>query len=185
MNINEVKNFTKVADIILDKYSKKFFNVEWIIEHKKFCQNVVDRIYIITENDIIKKIGGSACKGGLQKTILTYRDSSKGGKPSIRTTGVPLLINNSLKNGNKIAIYGMLGEKSMQKIKGLFEEKYMFVTANYKHSEMECLSDYKKICKKFPEWNFQENNEEWPEHIIEEHKKITLKKKFNLDENTD
>jgi hypothetical protein len=28
-----------------------------------------------------------------------------------------------------------------------------------------CRIDYKKIYGKYPQWNFQENGEEWPAHI--------------------
>ena len=28
-----------------------------------------------------------------------------------------------------------------------------------------CREDYKKIYGKYPIWNFQENVEEWPQHI--------------------
>mgnify|MGYP003331868667 CR=1 FL=1 len=184
MNISNVKTFTKVADLILDPLSKKYFEIKWYTEHKEFYTDEVDRIYIITENDIIKKIGGSACKGGLFKTITTYRDSSLSGKPSPRTFGIPVLINESLNKGNNISIYGMLGEKIIQKIKGLYDEDEIITSPNYKHSEDKCLIDYNKIYNRYPDWNFQENGEEWPSYILEQHKNLVYKKKNDTDENT-
>jgi hypothetical protein len=52
------------------------------------------------------------------------------------------LINQSLQKGNKIEIYGILGELVMTDIKGLFGMSTKLASPNYKYMEKCCLEDY-------------------------------------------
>ena len=185
MHIDKAVTATKVADVILDEKNKKYFQLVWDKSKKDLYKKEVDRIYLIIENGIIKKIGGSGCEGGLIKTITTYRDSSRSGKPSPRTIGVPYLINQSLQKGNKIEIYGILGELVMTQIKGLFGMNSKLASPNYKYMEKFCLEDYYSIVGTYPDWNFQEKNEKWPDEVIQLHLKLLNKKtkKELIDEN--
>lgn len=177
MKIDKVLTATKVADVILDPKNKKYFQPVWDQSKKDLYTMEVDRIYLIVENDLIKKIGGSGCVGGLKKTIETYRDSSLSGKPSPRTIGVPWLINKSLKNNNKVEIYVILGELVLTNIKGLFGFNSLLASPNYKYMEKCCLEDYYSSMGNYPDWNFQEKNEKWPEEVTELHLGLLNKKK--------
>jgi len=186
MHIEKVLTATKVADVILDEKNKKYFQLVWDKSKVDVYKMEVDRIYLIIENGIIKKIGGSGCEGGLIKTITTYRDSSLSGKPSPRTIGVPYLINQSLQKGNKIEIYGILGELVMTDIKGLFGMNTKLASPNYKYMEKCCLDDYYSEYGTYPDWNFQEKNEKWPDEVTQLHLELLNKKtkKELINENT-
>ena len=172
---------------VLFRESKECYYMYQLIMHGRaqtglVCVSSVDDY----ENGIIKKIGGSGCEGGLIKTITTYRDSSLGGKPSPRTIGVPYLINQSLQKGNKIEIYGILGELVLTDIKGLFGMNSKLASPNYKYMEKFCLEDYHSLVGTYPDWNFQEKNEKWPNEVIQLHLELLNKKskKELIDENT-
>lgn len=186
MHIDKVLTATKFADVILDEKNKKYFQLVWDKSKEDLYKMEVDRIYLIVVDGIIKKIGGSGCEGGLIKTITTYRDSSISGKPSPRTIGVPYLINQTLQKGSKVEIYGILGELVMTEIKGLFGMNRKYASPSFKYMEKCCLEDYYSLLSTYPDWNFQEKNEKWPDEVIELHLELLNKKskKELIDEDT-
>ncbi len=177
MKIKDVKTAFKVADVVLDKEHEKrkikfVFLTEIIDEHNtKINNNILTdnsgRIYIIVSNGIIKKIGGSQSKGGIKSTMSFYQGGMQGG-PSIRTYGVHILIKEELEQNNNVEIYMITSEKTMMKVKGLFDEKEIEVAA-FKDMEDRCKTDYKNVEGKYPPWNFQENGEIWRADILRGH----------------
>jgi hypothetical protein len=61
MNIKEVKTAIKVGDFILRKHHKNKIGIEYLPNlDKKTLTDDTARVYLITQDGIIKKIGGSA-----------------------------------------------------------------------------------------------------------------------------
>ena len=170
INIVNIPNIYYVGDIIHKNTDSK---CKWKLEYKcdKNIQNKKNgRIYLIIVDGIIYKIGSSEAKGGIKGTFTPY-EGGLGGSPSIRTFGIHKLIQEQLDLGKKIQIYVLFIEEIKTTIIGLTTNSMEIITyPQIKIMEDLCREDYKKIYGKYPRWNFQENVEEWPEHIKEAYK---------------
>jgi len=62
----------------------------------------------------------------------------------------------------------IISETIKTEVCGLFGVEIIEVSP-FKEMETKCLKDYFSIEKKYPEWNFQENNEVWYERIREKY----------------
>jgi hypothetical protein len=174
MNIKEVKTCFKVADAILDKEHGirhiKFIFLKDIKDAKgtKIDSGILrdesGRIYLIVSNKKIMKIGGSECKGGIKTTMSFYQGGMQGG-PSIRTYGIHILIKEELEKNKKVEIYMISSTKAKMRVKGLFSEDVMEVSA-FRDMERKCKQDYISREKKLPPWNFQERGEMWRQDIL-------------------
>ena len=136
------------------------------------------RVYIILSNDEIMKIGGSMSRGGIKATMNFYVSAQQGG-PSQRSFCIHLLIEREINNGKKVELGLIQNEKTTAEIKGLNSKKIVDVAA-FKESEDLCKEEYKNIYGKYPPWNFQENNEEYPEELTNLHRKY-MEERSNKD----
>jgi len=177
MNIKDVKTAFKVANVILDKVHKerriKFVFLDEVHNEngKKISKDVLrdeaGRIYLIVSNSEIMKIGGSECRGGIKTTMSFYQGGMQGG-PSIRTFGIHILIKEELEKGNKVEIYMISSTKTRMKVKGLFSEEEMEVSA-FRDMERKCKNDFISVEGELPPWNFQERGEVWRQDILRAH----------------
>jgi len=181
MNIEDVKTAFKVADVVLDKeheknYIKFVFLSELFDEKgKKLDKSILrdkrGRVYIITVDGVIKKIGGSIDKGGIKATLSFYQAAMQG-RPSLRSYGTHLLIKEALEKGSSVEIYMITSTGIEAPIKGLFSEKAAIkMVAVFKEMEDRCKEDYNQIEGTYPEWNFQERGVPWPAYLQESHNK--------------
>ena len=130
---------------------------KWI-DDKEIINNGNSRIYIITVNDEIKKIGGSVCKGGIKNTMSFYM-SANTGKPSISRFAVMKEIKKELEKNNVVDIYVSFIEPVNVVINGLFGKKEIINHLSFKESEDFCKEEYYNTYKRYPDWNWQENND--------------------------
>jgi len=175
MKIQDVKTAFKVADVILDKdhgirHIKFIFPNEVYDENNKKIDNKVlkdnsGRIYLIISDGIIMKIGGSQSKGGIKSTLSFYQGGMQGG-PSIRTYGIHILLKEELEKDKKVEIYMITSQRARMKVKGLFSEEEMEVSA-FKDMEDKCKKDYVEREGTYPPWNFQEKGEPWRQDILQ------------------
>lgn len=164
MHINEVKTAIKVGDFVLRKGNRNKINFQFSPElDKKTLSDDAARIYLITQDEIIKKIGGSIQKGGIKGTISFYIGAMTGspGRPRFI---VHLLIERALKSGSQVSLYMITSPKTMAKVTGLFGTKKMKI-ASFKEMEDLCKSDYYSREKRYPDWNFQENHQPYPSDL--------------------
>ncbi|MEM4215173.1 MAG: hypothetical protein QW484_02310 [Candidatus Pacearchaeota archaeon] len=165
MNIKEVKTAIKVGDFVLrnDRTPNKI-NINFLPNlGKNILEDDSARIYIIVVDGIIKKIGGSAGKGGIKATMSFYVNAMQGspGRPRFI---IHLLIEKELRKGSKVELYMIRSPKIKAKIPGLFGYKEVEI-ASFKEMEDLCKSDYYSKEGRYPDWNFQENNEPYPEDL--------------------
>lgn len=173
IDIREVPNIIYIGNIVeKTTNSKGKWKLEYICE-KEIQKKENGRIYFIIVDDQIYKIGSSECKGGIKNTFAFY-EGGLGGSPSIRTFGIHLLIQEQLNLGKTIKIYALFIEPIKVIIPGLLCSVEKITYPQIKEMEDLCREDYKKIYGKYPQWNFQENVEEWPEHI-----KLAYKEQVN------
>ena len=179
MNINQVKTAVKVGEIILrEDDSPNLIKPKWLNPKCPSLKDSIGRVYLLVINGKIFKIGGSACKGGIKKTISGYTDCMKGG-PSDRSYILHYLIYRELKKSNIVEVFMITSPKVIQPVTGLFGIENKEVSA-FREMELLCVTQHYQIDNRFPVWNFQESNTEYPLDLSEQYsefKKIREEKK--------
>lgn len=168
MLASQVKTATRVAEVVKNTNPNVKTSLKMVWDSNvpsKFLNNPSGRVYIIAVDDVIYKIGGSQCGGGIRSTWSSYC-SGNTGRPSDRTYGINVLIQEQLNLGKKVEVYMIQSERVQAQVTGLFDEETAMISA-FKEMERKCLDDYVKLEKKFPEWNYKEANKAWPQYIQE------------------
>lgn len=164
INPSEIPNVILIGNIVeKNTNSKGKWKLDYVCD-KNIQKKENGRIYFITIDNEIYKIGSSECKGGIKNTFAFY-EGGLGGSPSIRTFGIHKLIQEQLSLGKTIQIYLLFIEPIKVLIKGISSSIEKITYPQIKEMEDLCREDYKKIYGKYPNWNFQENVEEWPQYI--------------------
>ncbi len=168
MNIKDVKTAIKIGDFVLKQNHRNKIGLKYLSTlSNKILTDDSARIYLIVQNGIIKKIGGSASKGGIKATMMFYI-SSMTGSPGVPRFVAHLLIEKALRNKSKMELFIITSPKTLAKVSGLFGYKKVEI-ASFKEMENLCKSDYYSKEKKYPDWNFQENHEPYPPELAREH----------------
>jgi len=167
LNISTVTTAKRVGVFSLSNKKNKKWEITWMKGLGEILKDKSGRVYLIVVNGVIYKIGGSVDKKGILGTMSWYENNALSGAPSTRTHGIHMLVYDELKKGNNVEVYMILSNKVEAPVKGLFGEKTMMVSIDFKEMENLCKSDYFSKCDKYPKWNFQENNEQWPIELVE------------------
>ena len=163
---SDLVNATKLGQFV-KKVSGKgtaTWDINWENDVGALIKQENGRIYFIIVDGEIKKIGCSECKGGMKTTFAFYK-GGLGGSPSLRTFGIHHLIYDELKAEKKVELYGMWNNPIKVHVKGLFGEEEQEIYPAIRSMEDKCRLEYKQVYGKYPDWNFQENAEQWPTHI--------------------
>ena len=179
MNIDKVKTAIKIGDFVLRENSPNKITINYNLDlDKKILIDDSARVYLIVQDGLIKKIGGSAQKGGIVKTMSFYVGAMSG-SPGVPRFVLHLLIEMALRNKSRVELYMITSPKTMATVNGLFGPKKMKI-ASFKEMENLCKSDYHSKEGCYPDWNFQENNDPYPPNLARQHNlyhKKRLKKK--------
>lgn len=168
MKITDVKTATKVGDFVLRRNNKNKIDVKYLsdISNNTLTDDSA-RVYLIVQDGIIKKIGGSASKGGIRATMIFYIYAMMG-SPGVPRFVLHLLIEKALRSGSKVELFMITSPKTLAKVSGLFGYKKVKI-ASFKEMEDLCKSDYFRKEKRYPDWNFQENNDPYPSDLAKRH----------------
>ena len=168
MKIKYVKTAIKVGDFILRKNNKNKINIKYLSNiSKNVLTDNIARVYLFVVDGIIKKIGGSAAKGGIKATMSFYI-SAMTGSPGAPRFILHLHIAEELQKANEVELYMITSPKVLAEINGLFGSKKVKI-ASFKEMEKLCESDYYSIENHYPDWNYQENHEEYPKRLAKQH----------------
>lgn len=177
-----LKNFTKIGKAIYKSDQK--FEIEYCVE-RSILNNKLGRVYIITSDNEVKKIGGSADKGGIRSTLSAYQNGLHiSNSSSDRSIGICMLIIDELKKGKEVLFYVMFSDSTTQNVRGLFSTEIVMIN-HFKETELLCLKDYLKVFQQYPLWNFKEANREIPiQKRIQSHRtdREQLRTKRKIDE---
>lgn len=168
MKIKDVKTAIKVGDFVLRKNHRNKIDIKYLsnLDNKILTDNSA-RIYLIIQDGIIKKIGGSASRGGIKATMNFYV-SAMTGSPGVPRFVLHLLIEKVLSNKSKVELFMITSPRTLAKVSGLFGYKKVEI-ASFKEMENLCKSDYFSREKKYPDWNFQENHKPYPQRFARRH----------------
>ncbi len=168
MNIKEVKTAIKIGDFALRKNHRNKIDIKYLsILDKKILTDNSARIYLIVQDGIIKKIGGSIQKGGIKGTVSFYT-STMTGSPGVPRFVIHLLIEKVLKKGSKLELFMITSPKTLTRVNGLFGSKKVEI-ASFKEMEDLYKSDYYLREQKYPDWNFQENYQPYLPELAKKH----------------
>src|SRR3989304_3943332 len=119
MNIKDVKTAIKIGDFILRANHRNKIAINYLPGINDILTDDSARIYLIVQDGIIKKIGGSASKGGIKATMLFYVSAMTGSPGRPRFIG-HLLIYNALINNLKVELFMITSPRTLATISGLF-----------------------------------------------------------------
>ncbi len=141
MNIKDVQTAIKNDDFIIKINNKNKIDIRYLASlDKKMLTDNSARIYLMVQNGIIEKIGGSTSKGGIKATMNPYI-SAMTGSPGVPRFVVHLLIEKVLKNKSKVELFMITSPKTLARVPGLFGYKKVRI-ASFKEMENLCKSDY-------------------------------------------
>jgi hypothetical protein len=180
MNINKVNTAKKIGDFLVrHDGSPHKIDLKYLPSiQRDFLSDDSARIYLFVVDGIIKKIGGSASKGGIKATMSFYINALAG-SPGVPRFVLHLLIHRALMANSKVELFMITSEKTLARVSGLFGSKEMEI-ASFKEMEDLCKADYFASEKKYPDWNFQENSTDYPNDLAKLHNEYhneRLKKK--------
>ena len=125
------------------------------------------RVYLFTSDDTIKKIGGSASKGGIKSTMSFYENAMSGSPGPVRFV-VHNLIADELESGKIVKVYVIFSNGCDANVPGLFEQETMEVRA-FKEMEDKCKFDYAIFSIK----QYYEHLTQDQKNILEEYENIS------------
>jgi len=161
MEISHVTNAQRVGHIELSTTHEKklaFFADRGISRER--LRNENGRVYFLTVDGEIKKIGGSQCKGGIQSTIASYLAGfSKGMSP--RTYCGWNYIRQQVQAGKHVEFWFILAPTTTANIptmNGFIEQS---IAVDYHQIETACVAEYLKVENDYPYLNMQESGRKW------------------------
>lgn len=169
MHISKVSNSKLIGEFYLrNDNSPNHIGIRYLAD-EDLLRNEDGRVYLLCSDGIIKKIGGSQSKGGIKSTMSFYVNSMQGspGKPRFI---LHLLLRDELIQGKNCSLHMITSPRVYSIINGLYSKRE-FPIAAFKEMEDLCKSDYFKVMKRYPDWNFQENNIDYPMDYSLEHVK--------------
>jgi hypothetical protein len=179
MKISEVKTAKRVGDFALrsDGHANRI-NFEWDPRFsREERKSNLPRVYLITSNKIIKKIGGSMSKGGIAATLSFYL-SSMTGSPGTARFILHLLIEQELREGHEVELFLITAPTTTALVPGLFAIHSQHVAA-FKEMEDRCKADYLGRESRYPDWNFQENSQSYPSWAAKLHNEYHQRRLMN------
>lgn len=163
----------EVGNFILEENTLKFKKHKDLTNEEYKCE--FGRVYLITVDDEIYKIGGSSDKSGIKNTITSYLSGDKG-SPGKNRFALNILIKKEINNGKLVKVYMIICPETFVRINGLTTTEEMVPVFAYKEIEKLCLKDYEEFEKSKPLWNFKEGGKEIPEDIKIAYNKYDQKK---------
>lgn len=168
MKIKEVKTAIKIGDFVLRRNHRNKIDIKYQANlSNEILTDDSARVYLIVQDGIIKKIGGSTQKRGIKGTVSFYIGAMTG-SPGVPRFVIHLLIAKALRKKSKVELFMIISPKTLAKVSGLFGYKKMKI-ASYTEMEDLCKSDYFSRENRYPGWNFQENHEPYPSELARRH----------------
>lgn len=173
MKIDRFKHAFKYCDLVINGLTLKPIYKDNYIDNngRKFTKKSLSkcrdsRVYIITSDKEIIKIGSSASVGGVDSTIQFYCDGGLGGSSSPRTIGCFLYLYKECLNNKTVEIYIMLHEPIITIVPSINGNVELPINVQSTEWESIVKNEYKSVCGKYPILNKQENHDVWDDVIM-------------------
>lgn len=161
MNISYVTNAKRVGTLGLSKTHDKKLVLETDSEiTRDELRNDTGRVYFLTVDGEIKKIGGSQSKGGIQATIAAYLGGFAQGMSPRSYCGWNYCRQQILK-GKKVEFYFILAPMTTAKIPTMNGFKEVEIALDFHQIETACVQEYLSKENDYPYLNMQESGRKW------------------------
>jgi hypothetical protein len=165
MKISKATNAFKLGEFITRTGHANKISLQYLSSiSQEILTDEAPRIYLIVVDGEIKKIGGSASKGGIKATMSFYTGSMTGHPGPVRYV-IHRLIERELLAGKKVELYMIISPKVVAQVFGLSKVQNLEI-ASFKESENLAKSEYLEFDGRYPDWNFQENSTNYPEDLF-------------------
>ena len=183
LNVKDCDVFEHVCDFGLNKdNSKKLWTCDFQMSKEKL-NDKRGRVYILSVDDIVKKIGQTDDNSGI-KNVAGY-GVGNGGKPSDRTTGIHYYIGKQLLNHHKVSMYCVWCPVAEIISKGFNhndEDRKVIGSFSAKDLEKDYIELYIEKFGRKPELNLQEDSKSWDNSIQEINQILKSKNKKYIPE---
>lgn len=161
MKISSVSNAKRVGSISLSRAhdQKLVLDVDPALPKDELKSNV-GRVYFLTVDGVIKKIGGSQCKGGIQGTIAAYLGGYAPGMSPRSYCGWNY-IRQHIINGSTVEFYFILAPMTRARIPSMSSFEEIEIPVDFHQIEHSCVKEFLEKEKEYPELNVQESGRKW------------------------
>ena len=161
MHISHVTNAKRVGKIGISSTHDKKLTLETDpgISKSELRDNT-GRVYFLTVNGEIKKIGGSQCKGGIQSTIAAYLGGFAQGM-SPRSYCVWNYCRKEILAGNLVEFWFILAPTTTAEIPTMNGTKTVEIALDFHQIETACVQEYLDVEHDHPYLNMQEGGRKW------------------------
>ena len=162
MNISSVTNAQRVGQIVLHSShpQKLAFLPDAKIALTDKLKDNTGRVYFITIDGKIDKIGGSQCKGGIQGTIAAYLGGFAPGMSPRSYCGWNY-IRQAIKAGKTVEFYCIWAPTITAQIPTMNSVKSLQIPVDYHSIETDCVQEYLQTEGEYPYLNVQESGRKW------------------------
>lgn len=161
MKISFVSNASRVGQIKLHPSHPQKLVLE--VDHslpRSDLKSDVGRVYFLTVNGEIKKIGGSQCKGGIQGTISAYLGGFAQGMSPRSYCGWNY-IRQHIVSGNEVEFYFILAPMTQAQVPSMSSYNFVDIPVDYHQIETLCVQEFLSAQGHYPELNVQESGRKW------------------------
>lgn len=161
MKIDHVTNAKRVGQIgISTTHGKKLTFVADSSITRDELRDATGRVYFITINGEIKKIGGSQCKGGIQSTIAAYLGGFAQGMSPRSYCGWNFLRQHVVA-GDLVEFWFILAPTTKAHIPTMNGTKEVEIALDFHQIETACVQEFLAVEGKYPYLNIQESGRKW------------------------
>lgn len=161
MHISHVTNAKRVGEIGLSTtHDKKLTLITDPNITREELRNNTGRVYFLTVDGVIMKIGGSQSKGGIQATIAAYLGGFAPGMSPRSYCGWNYCRQQTLQ-GKKVEFWFILAPMTKAYIPTMNGNKEVEIALDFHQIETACVQEYLAIEKDYPYLNMQESGRKW------------------------
>lgn len=161
MHITTVTNAKRVGSIRLNPNhdQKLALELDSALSREDLRSNV-GRVYFLTVDGVIKKIGGSQCKGGIQGTIAAYLGGYAPGMSPRSYCGWNYIRQHVI-NASEVEFYFILAPMTKALIPGMSTYREVHIPVDFHQIENACVQEFLQHESQYPELNVQESGRKW------------------------
>lgn len=176
---NQLEKLDYIGNFFVKNEGKNLIGFNYLVS-KEVLSKKNGRVYFFIENkDGIKKIlkiGKSSAKSGIKGTLTFYSDALSG-TPGQNRFCMHHMIREKIDSGSVIEVYAIFSKSISTEITAFDSSHTIEIPLDMTYVEKLYLDDYKNNFGKFPDWNFQENNEKLPNNLMESFGTFIINKK--------
>jgi len=161
MKISNVKTMTRVGKVIKhDTHPMKLkFEYDSNMPHER-RRDKRGRVYTLTVDEDIAKIGGSQDQGGIEGTVSAYFGGFAK-KMSLRTYCVWNFMKQAIEAGKTVEVYCVWADVVTTYVPTMYGAEEQTITVDYHAIENNFVKEFVRVEGKFPDLNMQEAGRKW------------------------